>query len=239
MIPKIIHYCWFGGKPIPAYVRKCIKTWKKKCPDYQIVRWDETNLDVESHPFMKNAYEARAWAFVSDYARLKVVYESGGIYLDTDVELLKNIDFLLSNKCFVGIQQNKNLCNTGLGFGAVKSSQVIRRMMQVYDETMFSLSKQADIACPYLNTMVLEELNYHYDDEIWKGNDITVYPCRYFDPLAPGNTKNLLCDDTVSIHHYSASWLSCEKRLKRKIICAIGEEKIDKVKFFFRNSEIE
>ncbi len=93
MIPKMIHYCWFGGKPLPKDVLDCIKTWKKYCPDYEIKRWDESNFDVNSHPFMKAAYEAKAWAFVSDYARLKVVYDNGGIYLDTDVELLKNLIF--------------------------------------------------------------------------------------------------------------------------------------------------
>lgn len=95
MIPKIIHYCWFGGNSLPSDVLKCIKTWEKYCPDYEIKRWDESNFDVNSHPFIKAAYESKAWAFVSDYARLKVVYENGGIYLDTDVELLKNLGFFI------------------------------------------------------------------------------------------------------------------------------------------------
>ena len=91
MIPKVIHYCWFGGKPIPNDVKKCINSWKKKCGDYEIKCWNESNFDVNAHPFTKAAYEAKAWAFVSDYARLKVVYDHGGIYLDTDVELLKKL----------------------------------------------------------------------------------------------------------------------------------------------------
>ena len=84
MIPKIIHYCWFGGNPLPTDVKRCIESWKKMCPDYEIKRWDESNFDVNAHPFTKAAYEAKAWAFVSDYARLKVVCDNGGIYLDTD-----------------------------------------------------------------------------------------------------------------------------------------------------------
>lgn len=120
MIPKMIHYCWFGGKPLPKDVLDCIKTWEKYCPDYEIKRWDESNFDVNSHPFMKAAYEAKAWAFVSDYARLKVVYDNGGIYLDTDVELLKKPDFLLENQCYIGIQQPESLCTTGLWFWCPK-----------------------------------------------------------------------------------------------------------------------
>lgn len=89
MIPKIIHYCWFGGKELPIEVKKCIASWRKMCPDYEIIRWDESNFDVGQHPFVREAYKAKVWAFVSDYARLKVVYDNGGIYLDTDVELRK------------------------------------------------------------------------------------------------------------------------------------------------------
>lgn len=107
MIPKVIHYCWFGGKPIPNDVKKCINSWKKKCPDYEIKCWNESNFDVNAHPFTKAAYEAKAWAFVSDYARLKVVYDHGGIYLDTDVELLKNLDFLLKYDFYIGIETVK------------------------------------------------------------------------------------------------------------------------------------
>ena len=97
MIPKVIHYCWFGGKPLPKDVLDCIASWKKYCPEYEIRQWNETNFDLDCHPFVRSAYNAKAWAFVSDYARLKIVFDNGGIYFDTDVELLKNIDFLLSN----------------------------------------------------------------------------------------------------------------------------------------------
>lgn len=105
MIPKVIHYCWFGNNPLPNDVKKCIKSWEKYCPDYEIKRWDEHNFDVYQNEFIKSAYDAKAWAFVSDYARLKIIYDEGGIYLDTDVELQKNLDglrkmmvFLLYNK---------------------------------------------------------------------------------------------------------------------------------------------
>ena len=160
MIPKIIHYCWFGGNPLPTDVKQCIESWKKMCPDYEIKRWDESNFDVNAHPFTKAAYEAKAWAFVSDYARLKVVCDNGGIYLDTDVELLKNLDSLREYQCYIGVQQAGHLCTTGLGFGATKSNPVVQQMLRKYDKIVFSEERKAEFACPYLNNAVLEELGY-------------------------------------------------------------------------------
>lgn len=102
MIPKIIHYCWFGGKPLPEMAEKCIASWRKYNPGYQIKRWDENNFDLECDFFPGEAYQVGRWAFVSDYARLKIIYENGGIYLDTDVEVIKSLDELLSFQCFLG-----------------------------------------------------------------------------------------------------------------------------------------
>ena len=138
MIPKVIHYCWFGGKALPHTARKCLASWKKVCPSYAIKRWDENNFDVHQHPFISSAYEAGAWAFVSDWARLKILYENGGIYLDTDVQLIKTLDTLLENCSFFGIQQCKNLCNTGLGFGCVQGSKVVDDMIHEYDDLTFA-----------------------------------------------------------------------------------------------------
>lgn len=165
MIPKMIHYCWFGGKPLPKDVLDCIKTWEKYCPDYEIKRWDESNFDVNSHPFMKAAYEAKAWAFVSDYARLKVVYDNGGIYLDTDVELLKKPDFLLENQCYIGIQQPESLCTTGLGFGAQNQVQWYK-MMECYDSISFADQKKSTFACPWLNDKVIRSFGKVSNEDI-------------------------------------------------------------------------
>ena len=106
MIPKVIHYCWFGNKPLPKEVKKCIESWKKYAPDYKIIQWNESNFNVHQHPFMDAAYKANAWAFVSDYARLKIIFDNGGIYFDTDVEVLKKPDFLLNNSFYIGVQQD-------------------------------------------------------------------------------------------------------------------------------------
>ena len=132
MIPKVIHYCWFGGKKIPLEFRRYMKSWRKFCPDYEIREWNESNFDVFAHPFTKSAYEAKAWAFVSDYARLKVVYEHGGIYLDTDVELLKSFDELLMEQGFAGMER-PGVVALGLGFGAEPKHPLIKEFMEYYE----------------------------------------------------------------------------------------------------------
>ena len=202
------------------------------CPDYEIRRWNESNFDVNAHPFTKSAYSAKAWAFVSDYARLKVVYDNGGIYLDTDVELLKNLDFLRKYQCYIGVQQSGHLCTTGLGFGATKSNPVVRQMLQKYDQIVFAEERKTEFACPYLNNTVLEELGYIYNENtpIDLGGTL-VLPPKYLDPIAPGDGMKLLrCADTISIHHYSASWMGEKTKLKLKIIRIIGQENVSKFK---------
>ena len=131
MIPKIIHYCWFGGNELPESVRKCIESWKKYCPDFVIKEWNESNYDVTKLPFMKDAYEAKKYAFVSDYARLDIIYQHGGIYLDTDVELIKPLDDrLLDTTCFMGMETPGTVA-TGLGFGAIKGHSFIKQNRDV------------------------------------------------------------------------------------------------------------
>lgn len=163
-------------------------------------------------------------------ARLKVVYENGGIYLDTDVELLRKPDFLLENQCYIGIQQPESLCTTGLGFGAEKSSPVVKKMMECYDTIEFSDQAKNTFACPWLNNRVIRSFGKVNDDEITHLHGVTVYPSKFFDPLSTGNTKNLLCDDTVSIHHYAATWAGNKQRWKRKVVRIIGEENVLKIK---------
>ena len=231
MIPKKIHYCWFGGNPLPKEVKQYKKTWEKYCQDYEIIEWNESNFDVNGHPFMKAAYEAKAWAFVSDYARLKIVYENGGIYLDTDVELLKNLDFLLINDFFIGTTQVGSFCTTGLGFGAAKKNTTIKKMMDEYNNIIFDNGRRQDLACPILNNKVLLEAGHILRDEIeFLEKGICVLPPRFMDPISPGDTKNLLCSDTISIHHYSASWESKRQVLKRKICVLIGQKNINNIK---------
>lgn len=230
MIPKVIHYCWFGGKPLPKDVEKWIKSWKRCCPDYEIRQWNESNFDVSAHPFTKAAYEAKAWAFVSDYARLKILYENGGIYLDTDVELLKPLDDLLDTPCFVAVDQVDGVVATGLGFGAEAKSTAVKAMLDIYDNVEYDENNRKAFACPLLNTKALERFVTVSKSQICRTPELTAYPPRYFDPYAPGKSENLMCEDTYSIHHYSASWMPLTARLRRKIVELIGQERVAKLK---------
>lgn len=136
MIPKTIHYCWFGRNPKPELVERCIASWKQYCPDYEIIEWNEDNYDVNSIPYTAEAYAARKWAFVSDYARLKVVYDHGGIYLDTDVLLHNSLDELLQYDCWLASDDVRYI-NTGIGFGAIKEHHLIGTILSAYTQYSF------------------------------------------------------------------------------------------------------
>lgn len=232
MIPKKIHYCWFGSNKLPKDVKKCIKSWRKMCPDYEIIEWNESNFDVHCSPFMSDAYKEKKWAFVSDYARLKILYENGGIYLDTDVELLKPLDPLLENHCYFPTQQIDKKINTGLGFGAEKKHPIIKEMLDVYDKLKFNKDNLDAIICPIINTQVLQKHGYEFAPVIQNMNDIktTIYPPKYFDPISPGMDNNLMAEDTFSIHHYNASWSTTSHKFKRKVVRMIGQGNINKIK---------
>ena len=216
---------------MPWNVKKCIKSWKKYCPDYEIRQWDESNFDVNSHPFMRSAYYAKKWAFVADYARLKIVLENGGVYLDTDVELLKNLDPILENECYMGIAQNGNV-SSGLGFGAVKGHEMVREMLCQYDGIVFD--EKNPITCPVLNTELFVKYGYNYEYKEQTVNGVYLYPPKFFDPIKPGKGQYLVSDDTFSIHHYTASWMGGWPRFKRKLIMFIGGKKIGKLKNFLK-----
>lgn len=238
MIPKVINYCWFGKKKLPNNVKKCIESWKKYCPDYKIVRWDESNFDVMENQFSKSAYDLKAWAFVSDYARLKIIYEKGGIYLDTDIELVRPLDPLLDNDFYIGIQQPDGLCNTGLGFGAVKNNIIVKKMLDQYDGLIYRESDKYKIACPYLNDRVIREIGYTNVSTVKHIKGATIYPPRYFDPITVGNTENLLSSDTFSISHSFSSWRPLKYRIRRRIINFIGQKYINILKKFLRKKDL-
>ena len=214
MIPKIIHYCWFGGNPLPPMAKKCIASWKKYCPDYEIVLWNEANYDFAKHPFMKQAYEQKKWAFVTDYARLDIVYNNGGLYFDTDVELLRSPDELLSHSLFMGFE-DKHYVATGLGFGSVAGHPLLKQLCDDYNKITFSSEKM--IPCPVIQTETLRSIGLHDDtgEVQLLDNGVAIYPSRFF---APRNAVNLpeALPDSYSIHHYEASW--CDDQWKRRIL---------------------
>lgn len=219
MLPKKIHYCWFGENELPDLAIKCIESWKKYCPDYEIIEWNETNFDLECCDFVKEAYKTKKWAFVSDYARLKVVYDNGGIYLDTDVELVKSLDILLQEKCYFG-EETTGYVNTGLGFGAEKHSPIIDLLLKEYynkhfinDDGSYNMDP-----CPKINTKPLLQFGYSFSgNKIWRCDDFTVYPPEYFCPLEYNTNKMNITANTLSIHLFNASWLSTLDKLINRI----------------------
>ena len=237
MIPKIIHYCWFGGKEEPVEVKHCIESWKKQCPEYSIVRWDENNFDVYANDYIKEAYKSGKWAFVSDYARLRVVYENGGIYLDTDVELVKSLNSVLNNQFFFAIEkdsnpatQKENICvATGLGFGAEKENPVLKTLLNEYDNQHFIVNGKMDLTpCPIRNTRALLLYGFRCIDETQQFNNGTVYASDYFCPIECSTHKKHFTENTVSIHHYNVSWKTKHQILgyklrimKRKIMACL------------------
>lgn len=221
MIPKIIHYCWFGRNPLPKLAQKCIKSWEKYCPDYEIIEWNEDNFDISACPlYVRQAYEAKKWAFVTDYVRLKILYDFGGFYFDTDVELCKSLEPLRENHCFMGIE-NSIRCikvNTGLGMGAEPGFLLLKEMAACYNEQPFILPDgQMDITtCTVRNTEILKKHGYAEENRLQVIAGATIYPAEYFSPVEMESGKRKITPNTYSIHHYSLSWTPVENQIKRK-----------------------
>ena len=156
MIDKVIHYCWFGGNPKSDLINRCIESWKKYCPDYQIIEWNESNFDINMCKYTRNAYNDKKYAYVSDVARVWAVYNNGGIYLDTDVEIYKSLDELLNYDAFFCIDNGRSIA-TGLGCGAEKNHISMKILLDDYKYQDFKLSKENNLACSHLNTPILQK----------------------------------------------------------------------------------
>lgn len=207
MIPKKIHYCWFGGNEKPKKVKECIKSWYKFCPDYEIIEWNEDNFDIHCMSFVEQAYEAKKYAFVSDVARLIVVYEQGGIYMDTDVEVIKPLDDLLDNETFFGFENNTSV-SSGLAFGSVAKADILRKHIAQYENISF-INEDGSYnmkACPsYLAELMAKEgLELNGKEQIING--VHIYPAEYFNPYNNIIDKLVITDNTYLIHWYTNSW---------------------------------
>ncbi len=209
LIPKEIHYCWFGNNPIPEKYKAYIDSWKKYCPDYEIKLWNEDNFDISSNKFMKDAYDAGDYAFASDYARLEIIYQHGGIYLDTDVELIKNLDDLLYQKMFAGFESDDYVA-FGLGFGAVKEHEAVKAIMDEYEAIEYKIDKI--IPCPQHQTRVLKRFGLIANGEHQIFDDITIYPAKMFCPKNYDTWHTVIKDYTHSIHHFDATWFDEDLR---------------------------
>lgn len=214
MIPKTIHYCWFGRGELSTKAKKCIQSWKKYCPDYEIIEWNEDNFDVHQNEYTKKVYAEKKYAFLSDYARLKIVYEQGGIYLDVDVELVKSLDDLLENDAYFGFE-TKEFINTGVGFGAKKGSIAVKTLLEEYNQLLDGTKDV--IGCPKLNTEGVIKLGLERNGQLQKLADCTVYPADYFNPYDDPTGRLNKTKNTYSIHWYAKSWLDKKTIIRSKL----------------------
>lgn len=219
MIPKIIHYCWFGDKDIPEKDKENIRGWMKLHPDFTFMFWNETNYDFSNNKYTSEAYKSRKLGFVPDFIRIDVVYKYGGFYFDTDVELLKRIDFLCQEHCFFGFEDKKTI-NQGQGFGAEKGNPFLKKMLDMYNNLSFinndgSLNTTASPV--YLSSMLSKEgFKLNGKEQVISG--IHLFPKDFFCPKDYLTNEIKVTKNTVSIHHFNLSWVSDEERIKMKKI---------------------
>ena len=218
MIPKKIHYCWVGGNPLSEKDLKCIESWRRVCPDWEIVRWDETNYDFHRNAYTGQAYDAGKWGFATDYARLDIVLNEGGVYLDTDVELFKPLDSLLGYSGFMGWSQD-GFVSSGLGFGAEPGNRTLRLLAEIYDSLSF-VNDDGSLnltATPHYVTDALTPLGFESCGEVQVIDGFALLPADYLDPLDPNTGVLEKTENTLSAHLYFASWLSERDRYQREL----------------------
>lgn len=222
MIPKVIHYCWFGRNPLPELAQKCIASWRKYLPDYEIKEWNEDNFDVNIIPYTAEAYRLKKYAFVSDYARFWVLYKYGGLYFDTDVEVIKPLDDIIAKGPFVGCELAPS-CETrllipflaaGLGLGAVPHMDLYRRVLDIYlrKHLMDWHGVQTDTVVTILTSLIGEKHQTLDLSKIQEAEGVTIYPHEYFCPLTALTNKLEITGNTRTIHHYTATWVNKERK---------------------------
>lgn len=218
MIPKIIHYCWFGHGEKPELAKRCIASWKKFCPDFEIREWNEDNCDYLAMPFMAEAYAAKKYAFVSDVMRLIVLEQYGGVYFDTDVEVVRDISPLLNDEGFIGFENNR-FVNSGQVMAAVPHQPIVQAMIEEYKKMHFTNADGSlnAVGCPHLNTDVMERFGLARNGQEQLVAGIHVYPVDWFNPLDSVTGKLTKTENTYSIHWYSMSWLPKRTQIRAKL----------------------
>lgn len=243
MIPKIIHYCWFGKNQKNIKILNYIKTWKEHNPDYVIMEWNENNFNINTAcEYVKEAYMSKKWAFVSDYVRLYALKNYGGIYLDTDVEVLKSFNPLLDNKVFMCIESKCSICTAVIG--AEKNSQFINMILNYYSTKNFILKDGTYDLTPnsqFIYNYLVLNLKYEYQkNKILKMDLITIFPSYYFSPINCYTLKENINDTTYCIHRYEGSWKNNKEKHKEKIFALvtqfIGEENRQRIKKILRGN---
>ncbi|MCM1377964.1 MAG: glycosyl transferase [Clostridium sp.] len=241
-IPKVIHYCWFGGKPLPASARRCIESWRKFLPDYEIRRWDESNYDINGSAYAAAAYADKKYAYVSDIARMEIIYKHGGIYFDTDVELIADPSPIIARGAFMGSEHTPLSSEDrlgvrvapGLGFGAEAGNPVIGRLFDIYKNSQYENpdGKSIPITIVIFTTKMLKELGLRDIPGIQEIEGMTIYPVDYFCPISIEDGELKITSNTVSIHYYDQTWQSPSRRIVRKLLLKLGGVRLKK--FFKR-----
>lgn len=228
MIPKVIHYCWFGRNPLPELAVRCINSWKNKCPDYKIIEWNEDNFDLSINPYVAEAYREKQWAFVTDYVRLYVLVNFGGIYMDTDVEVLNSLDKFLNEKAFSGFENEKSI-PTGI-MASEKNFELFKELLLQYEERHFirkdgSYDKTTNV---YAITKYCLTKGLILNNKKQTIDGFTVYSKDYFCPKDYQTGEILLTNNSYTIHHFSGSWNSPKEKKWRELeskICSYEKGK--------------
>ena len=211
---KIIHYCWFGPKPLGKLEKKCLKSWQKFFPDYKIIKWSEENVDLEECDFIKEAYKNKKWAFVADYVRTKALYEYGGIYFDTDMEVIRNMDEFICNDMVLGLEDSGRP-NAAIVIVPNKKNKYIKKLLDNYKKIKFNETGNLfDISIPVMLEKVLTCKKLVLGSKkIQKLDGVMIYPREYFYPLSYDMQDNIFTDNTATIHHFSASWTGIGEKI--------------------------
>lgn len=230
MIPKKIHYCWFGRGKMPELALKCIASWKKYLPEYEIKEWNEDNFDLNMYPYVREAYDNRKFAFVTDVVRLYALYHEGGIYMDTDVEVLKPLDAFLDCPAFSGFEDDVHV-PTGI-MASEKGGKWAEENLAYYDGRHF-VNEQGELD---LTTNVTTITNYMLPYGLKQNNTlqqfpglITFYPKDYFCPKSYEDGKIYLTDNTYTIHHFAGSWLPPKQKIIDKLARLLGKKNFERI----------
>lgn len=238
-IPKIIHYCWFGKGEKSDLSKKCIQGWREKLKGYKIIEWNEENFDINSNQYVKEAYESKKYAFVSDYVRLFALYNYGGIYLDTDVEVINDFKRFLDLKLFVGFE-DKELISTAV-IGSIKKNVVIKEWMDTYNVRKFiekgRINDLTNVRV-FTNLLLKYNLKQNNMNQNLLDGEISVFSTEYFSPLKFGTKKPKITNNTITIHWFEGTWTSFSKKIKIKIIIMvkkiIGFRSYNKIKGYIK-----
>ena len=247
MIPKTIHYCWFGKNPLPNSAKKCIGSWRKYFPEYEIKEWNEDNFDVNAIAYTRDAYQAGKYAFVSDYARFWILYNHGGVYFDTDVEVIRQMDDIIAKGAFMGFEldnvkdkDRKPVIAPGLGIAVEKGNLIYAEIIRGFEQLNFYLpdGTRNNFTMIPMVTQIMQNRGLELKDEMQTIDGITIYPNDYFNPFDDITGVLRKTANTRSIHWYAKTWIDIKRPwlvdVKRMLRRVLGTGFVGKVKRFLK-----